>query len=96
MSNAKTFRIKDRTQTARKLLCKDNGVEYSTKPTKEAKAIIDSFKGMSMDDMKRSAKMNHINVIIYDYDKETMIYDLQEQWYFDDSYETKSGFALHG
>ncbi|KAK8886376.1 hypothetical protein M9Y10_041839 [Tritrichomonas musculus] len=45
---------------------------------------------MSMDDMKLSAKMNHINVNIYDYDKETMIYDLQEQWYFDDSYETKS------
>ena len=79
LANAKKYSIVHRTQAARKLLCQDHGVTYSTRPTKAAQSIINSFKGMTMEEMKESAKMNHINVNIYDYDKDKRLYDIKEQ-----------------
>ena len=79
--NTKKYDLTKRTSAARKLLCMDHGVSYSTKPTKAAKSIIDSFKGMPLEEMKESAMKNHINVNIYNYDKDTHRYDIQEQWH---------------
>ena len=57
-----------------------NAKKYSiVHRTQAAPSIINSFKGMMMEEMKESAKMNHINVNIYDYDKDKRLYDIKEQ-----------------
>ena len=86
LKDTKKYNIVNRTQAARKLLCKDYGIEYIKRPTKEAQSLIKSFKGMSMEEMKESAKKHCINVNIYDYDEDSKCYDIQEQW-FDEKFE---------
>ena len=77
----KKYSIVHRTSAARKLLCQDHGVTYSTRPTKAAQSILDSFNGMSTEEMKASAMKNHINVNVYNYSIDENRYDIQEQWY---------------
>ena len=86
LGEAKTFKLKDRTQAARKLFCKDHGAEYTTRPTKAAQTLLKSFNGMTLDEMKESAKKHQINVNIYCYDKESNRYDIDQQWY-DEKFE---------
>ena len=88
LKNTKKYDLAKRTSAARKLLCMDHGVSYSTKPTKVAQSIINSFNGMSIEEMKESAMKNHINVNIYSYDKDSHCYDIQDQWYDESNQNT--------
>ena len=50
----------------------------------------DNFNGMTEDETKDSAKMHKINVNIYKYDNNKHIYDIDDQWFFDNNYPTFS------
>ena len=86
----KKYNINNRTNYANRLLAEEHGHPYKTHMTKQAKAIIDNFNGMTEDEMKDSAKMHKINVNIYKYDKDKRIYDIDAQWFFDNNYPTFS------
>ena len=88
--NAKTNRIQNRTQVAQKILCEDHGAPYKTKMTNAARKVLSEFDGVTMKQMKASAKKHHINVNIYEYDDETKQYTIGTQWFFDKSYDTHS------
>lgn len=82
----KPFTVKDRTASAKKLLCEEHGLQYTKKPSQAAKQLITSFNGITIDEMKESAKKHNINVNIYecfltDDKKQVKYFDIQEQWH---------------
>lgn len=93
MTETRTFKTSDRTSLAKKLLCEEHGIIYKNRPPKEATQLINSFNGITIEEMKESAKIHNINVNIYEYKKEKNIYDIQEQWHNTDD-ENKTFFAL--
>lgn len=86
--------IKKRTSSAMKLCAEDHNIKYNTKMTKEAEDFIKNFEGVDIDKMKISAKKHQINIDFYDYDEETKIYDIRDQWHFDDSWNTYSALLF--
>ena len=56
LCETKKYNINNRTNYANRLLAEEHGHPYKTHMTKQAKAIIDNFNGMTEDEMKDSAK----------------------------------------
>ena len=85
--NYKKYKLADRTAYAKRLLCEEHGLPYTTKISKEAQKFLDKYDGTSMEEMKKSAEKHKINVNVYEYFS-TGLYDISEQWFFDQSYTT--------
>ena len=85
LANTKTFNIRDRTAAAKELLCKEHGIEYldnANRPTEAAKKLLSEFDGVTQEYMMECALNKYkININIYQYDLNTKIYDIQEQWH---------------
>ena len=88
------YKIKDRTAAAKKLLCEERGYPYVKNPSRESLKIIGEFKGMTEEEMKESAKKHELNVNIYKYDEENKIYDLADQWFIDEKFNTSSALLF--
>ncbi|WP_334089833.1 hypothetical protein, partial [Helicobacter typhlonius] len=85
--NYKSYKLNDRTNHARRLLCEEHGFPYKTKITNEALNFLNNYDGTTMEEMKLSAQKHKINVNIYEYFG-TGLYGISEQWFFDKSYTT--------
>ncbi len=83
-----------RTSAAKRLCAIENGYEYTIKMTPQAKEFLKNYEGTDVDNMKKSAKRNKMNVNFYEYDEEKKYYDIYEQWHFDDSFETYSALMF--
>ena len=92
--NTKKYKIIDRTKKAKKLLLEEHGITYTTKIPEEGTKILNTFQGITMEDMKESAEKHKINVDIYEYHKEEKYYDLQEQWYFNKDFTNCSALLF--